>query len=243
MRTLVYVAVAALFTTTALQAQNSASLDLVTTDPKIDAPIVTLTVTGTAATKPDRAVIIAGVQTKAVSAADAMAQNAKQMQSVLTALKAKGVADKDIQTSSINLSQDYDYSDKGQVFKGYIANNSVTVRMKDITKIGAVLDTLVTSGATNINGPSFMVEDDTMLSEEARTKAMAKANNMSVFYAKNAGYARARLLSIMEGQDFGGPMPMMNMKTMDAAGGVGTPVEPGEVTKAINITVKYRLER
>jgi uncharacterized protein len=243
MRTLVYVAVAALFTTTALQAQNSASLDLVTTDPKIDAPIVTLTVTGTAATKPDRAVIIAGVQTKAVSASDAMAQNAKQMQSVLTALKAKGVADKDIQTSSINLSQDYDYGDKGQVFKGYIANNSVTVRMKDITKIGGVLDTMVTSGATNINGPSFMVEDDTTLSEEARTKAMAKANNMSAFYAKNAGYARARLLSIMEGQDFGGPMPTMNMKTMDAAGGAGTPVEPGEVTKAINITVKYRLER
>jgi uncharacterized protein YggE len=235
----------ALFACTGAQAQNAGSLDVVMTDQKSDAPVLTLTVSGMAAAKPDRAAISAGVQTKAVSATNAMAENARQMAAVLSALKSGGVADRDIQTSSVSLGQDYEYSEKGQIFKGYIANNSVTVRLKDITKIGNVLDVLVKSGATNVNGPSFMMADDSALSEEARTKAMAKAASLSAFYAKSAGYARARLLSIAEANDYNSPVPMMNMRAMDAsaAGGGVPPVEAGEVNKIVNITVKYRLER
>lgn len=238
-----FAAGAALLSTVPATAQNG-SFELVTTDPKVDAPIVSLSLTGTARAKPDRAMINAGVQSKAVSAADAMAQNARQMQAVLAALKSSGVSDKDIQTSSINLNQDYDYTPNGQIFKGYIASNNVSIRMKDIGKMGTVLDTLVRAGATNINGPSFMVEDDSALSTSARTDAMKQAANLSTFYAKNAGYARARLISITEGADFSGPMPVMNMKMeMAAADGASTPVEAGEVTKAITVTVKYILER
>jgi hypothetical protein len=188
--------------------------------------------------------INAGVQTKAVSAADAMAQNAKQMQAVLAALKAKGVADQDIQTASVSLTQDYDYTEKGQVFKGYVANNSVTVRMKDISKVGSVLDVLVNAGATNVSGPSFMVENDAALTEAARADAMQQATRRSAFYAKNAGFGKSRLLSISEVQDYGAPVPMANMKSMDAAaaGAPETPIEPGEVASQITITVKYALE-
>jgi uncharacterized protein YggE len=224
-------------------AQNAMSMDHMGQHHKSDVPVVTLSVTGIARAKPDRAMLNAGVQTKAVSAADAMAQNAKQMQSVLAALKGKGVADKDIQTSSVSLNQDYEYGEKGQIFKGYIANNSVTVRMKDIGKIGSVLDTLVNAGATNVSGPSFMVEDDSALTEKARLDAMQQAVKLSAFYAKTAGFAKARLLSISEVQEMVGPMPMANMKAVsDAGGGANTPIEPGEVASQINITVRYALE-
>ncbi len=224
-------------------AHDIASADPMNHNQKTDAPIVTLSVSGIARAKPDRAMLNAGVQTKAVSAADAMAQNARQMQSVLAALKGKGVADKDIQTSSVSLTQDYEYGEKGQVFKGYVANNSVSVRMKDIGKIGTVLDTLVNAGATNVSGPSFMVENDSALTEAARLDAMQQAARLSAFYAKNAGFGKARLLSISEVQDMAGPMPMANMKAMtESSGNAGTPIEPGEVASQINITVRYVLE-
>jgi uncharacterized protein len=245
MRKLAFFSAIALFACASVQAQNAGSIDIVTIDEKSDAPVVTLTVSGMAAAKPDRAVISAGVQTKAFSATQAMADNARQMAAVLSALKSGGVADKDIQTSSVSLGQDYEYGEKGQTFKGYVAINNVSVRLKDITKIGNVLDVLVKSGATNVSGPNFMMADDSTLAEAARTQAMTKATALSTFYAKSAGYVRARLLSISESNDYSGPGPMMNMKAMDASSGGGgvPPVEAGEVNKVINITVKYRLER
>jgi uncharacterized protein len=244
MRPLAYLTAVALFASTAAHAQNSGSLDIVTTDPKTDSPIVTLTVSGTAETRPDRAMISAGVQTKAVSAADAMAQNSKQMQGVIAALKAQGIAEKDMHSASITLGQDYDYSDgKAPVLKGYTADNSVSVKIVNIAKLGAILDALAKAGATNINGPNFTVEDDSAISESARTKAMAKASNLSAFYAKNAGYARARLVSISEAQDFGGMQYTQGVMRAAADSGSTPPVEPGQVSKTINITVKYRLER
>ncbi len=223
-------------------AQTSASLDIVTNDPKTDSPIVTLSVSGSANARPDRAMVSAGVQTRAVSAADAMAQNAKQMQDVIAALKAQGIAEKDIQSSSISLGQDYDYTDgKAPVLKGYIATNTVSAKVVNIAKLGTILDALAKAGATNIDGPSFTVEDDTAISETARTKAMAQAASLSAFYAKNAGYARARLISISEVQE--SSSIMYTRSVMKSAADSSTPVEPGEVSKTINITVKYRLER
>ena len=224
-------------------AHNHASAENMSQNHHSDAPVVTLSVTGIARAKPDLAMLTAGVQTKAVSAADAMAQNARQMQSVLAALKGKGVADKDIQTSSISLSQDYDYGEKGQVFKGYVANNSVNVRMKDISKIGTVLDTLVNAGATNVSGPSFQVEDDSILAQAARLDAIKQAAKLSAFYAQNAGFSKARLLSISEGQDNIGPSPVADFKSLRAAGSeASTPIEPGEVASQITIVVRYALE-
>jgi uncharacterized protein len=236
-------AIALLAMSPAAFAQTPMSMDHMNQHHKSDAPVVTLSVTGIARAKPDRAMLNAGVQTKAVSAADAMAQNAKQMQSVLAALKGKGVADKDIQTSSVSLTQDYEYGEKGQIFKGYVANNSVSVRMKEIGKIGIVLDTLVNAGATNVSGPSFMVEDDNALAQAARLDAMQQAAKLSAFYANSAGFAKARLLSISEVQEMAGPMPMAQMKVMNgSSGGGSTPIEPGEVASQMNITVRYALE-
>ena len=245
MRKYALLAATALFVSNAALAQNFGSVGVVTNDPKTDSPVVTLTVAGTADTRPDRAIISAGVQSKAPTATDAMAQTSKQMQSVIAALKARGISEKELNTSSISLNQDYDYSDgKAPVLKGYVADNSVTVKIADLTKLGGILDVLVKAGATNISGPSFTVADDSAISEAARTKAMAKAASLSAFYAKSAGYSRARLISISEGQDNGGVVYTLGRNANIAAdASIAAPVEPGQVTKTINITVQYRLER
>jgi uncharacterized protein len=165
------------------------------------------------------------------------------MTKLIAAIKAKGVADKDIQTSSINLGQDYDYSgDKGPVLKGYEATNSVTVRLRDIKKTGDVFDAMSKSGATNISGPSFSLENMEPLSEAARTDAMTKAAKQAAFYAKAAGYRSTRLLGISESMDMG-RIQTMEVKEVatDAATSISTPIQPGEVTAGVSITVKYVL--
>jgi uncharacterized protein len=227
-------------------AQNAAtgSIDIVNMDMKADAPTLTLTIIGTAKARPDIGIVSSGVSTKSPNAADAMAQNAAAMTKLIVAIKAKGIADKDIQTSSINLSQDYDYSgDKGPTFRGYEASNSVTVRLRDIKKTGDIFDAMSKSGATNISGPSFSLENMEPLTEAARTDAMAKAAKQAAFYAKAAGYRTTRLLGISEGMEsnFARIQVMDVMDASAEAKSASTPVQPGEVTAAVSITLKYVL--
>ncbi len=227
-------------------AQNAAtgSIDIVSVDMKNDAPTLTLSIIGTAKAKPDIATISAGVMTSSPNAADAMAQNNVAMTKLLAAIKAKGVVDKDIETSSISLGQDYDYSgEKGPVLKGYQASNSVSVRVRDIKKSGDIFDTLAKNGATNINGPSFSVENNAPLQEAARTDAMAKAAKQAAFYAKAAGYRMARLLAISENAEMGfiGNSYAKYEAAAEAGGLPPPPVQPSEANAAVSITVKYVL--
>ncbi len=231
-----------------IMAQNNAatgSIDIVNMDMKSDAPTLTLSIIGTAKAKPDIATISAGVITSSPNAGDAMAQNNVAMTKLLAAIKAKGVADKDVETSSISLGQDYDYSgEKGPVLKGYQASNSVSVRVRDIKKSGDIFDTMAKNGATNINGPSFSVENDAPLQESARTDAMAKAAKQAAFYAKAAGYRTARLISISENSEMG--FMANNYAKFASAesasdGSPPPPVRPSDVNAAVSITVKYVL--
>jgi hypothetical protein len=231
---------------TPAMAQNTAtgSIDIVNVNMNGDAPTLTLTITGAAKSKPDIATISSGVSTKAVNAADAMAQNATVMTKLISAIKSKAIADKDIQTSSINLGQDYDYSgEKGPVFKGYEASNMVTVRLRDISKTGEIFDVMSKNGATNISGPNFSMENPEPLMEAARLDAMDKAAKQASFYAKAAGYKSARLLSIHEERDMGNIRTQIYdvREALADAPAPSTPVKPGEVTAAILITIKYAL--
>lgn len=207
------------------------------------APVIELFITGSAEASPDMASITAAVQTRAPVAADAMAQNARQMQQVIAMLKGRGIADRDIQTSSISLGQDYEYGSSGQKFKGYVANNSVSVKLRNLSAAGQILDGLVAAGATNINGPYFTVDDDSQLLAAARLDALKQAAALSDFYAKNSGYARAVLVSLNEGGGSVEPVYGIRRKgelASDAA--AVTPVEAGEISRSVTINVRYRLE-
>ena len=212
------------------------------------APIVTLNVTETVEAAPDQATIGTGVQTRAPTAAQAMRDNAAKMDKLIVALAKAGIAKADIQTSGINLSAQYDYSDRagqpaGPRFIGYEAMNQLNVKVRDIRKVGTLLDTLVTAGATNVNGPAFTIGDPAPMLQQARAQALKSANAQADFYAQAAGYRSARLVSISESNSGGHPPVPMVATRFKADAAQATPVEPGQVGSSVNLTVQYALER
>ena len=125
-------------------------------------PVIELSVFESIAAEPDIVTIGAGVSTEARTAVEAMRLNSVEMQKVIDKILGLGVEEKDIQTTGINLNARYDYDRENQrnVFRGYEVSNRVSVTLRDIDETGAVLDALVLAGATDLNGPTFSIEDD-----------------------------------------------------------------------------------
>lgn len=212
------------------------------------APVVTLNVTESVESAPDVATVGTGVQTRAQTAQAAMQQNAAQTEKLIAALAKAGIAKKDIQTSGINLNAQYDYNNNnGQSstprFIGYEASNQLTVKLRDIKRVGASLDAMVAAGATNLFGPSFSIDDPSPLLVQARGQAYKSAKAQADFYAQAAGYRSARLVSISESNSGGQPpMPMM-VRSFKADAAPATPVEPGQVSASVTLSVQYALEK
>ena len=214
-------------------------------------PIIELNVSDTVNAKPDMAVVNAGVTTRATSANEAARQNAERMDTIIARLRQLGVAQNDIQTSNFTLYPQYSYNNNGQqpTFLGYDVNNQVTVKLRDLSKIGPTLDALVAAGANNFSGPIFVLENDAGAKQEARKKAFASADARARELASYAGYTGVKLLELSESyQNFGGgvppsppPMPVaMNVSSADAR---ATPIQPGMVGTAAQLTVKYEMVR
>ena len=209
-------------------------------------PVVELNVFEQVEAEPDIATISAGVSTQAPTAVAALRQNSVEMRRVINRIKALGVAEKDIQTSGINLNARYDYDrdNQRQVFRGYEVSNRVSVELRDIERIGRVLDALVEAGATDLGGPSFRLENDEAAKATARRSAMERARGQALEYAQLAGYSGLRLLEVSESIQGSGPMPPQpvsaRMVAMDAA---EAPVQPGQVSTGVSVTVKYEMTR
>lgn len=195
---------------------------------------------------PDLATISAGVVTTARTARAAMEDNARRMTAAMAALRAAGVADRDVQTSGVNLSPQYEYlPNQRPRITGYQATNTVTVRLRRLEAVGPVLDALVAQGVNQINGPTFGLEDPDAALDAARTEAMAKAMRRAELYARAAGMRVRRVLTINEsgGYEPPAPRPMMMARMSAETADASTPVAPGEVTLNIQLSVSFELER
>lgn len=212
------------------------------------APILTLNVTESVEATPDIATVGTGVQSRAPTAAQAMTDNAAKMDRLIAALARAGIAKKDIQTSGINLSAQYDYTNRdgqpeGPRFIGYEASNQVTVKLRDIRRVGTLLDSMVAAGATNVNGPTFSISDPAPMLAQARGQAIRSAKTQADYYAQATGYRSARLITIAESNSGGTPpMPMLQSARFKADA-APTPVEPGQVASSVTLTVQYALEK
>ena len=208
-------------------------------------PVVELSVTETIKAKPDIATVSSGVTTQAPTAVAAMQQNAAAMDAVVKRIKALGIAPDDIQTQGISLGAQYDYdqAQRRQVFRGYQASNRVSVILRWVTDTGRVLDALVASGATDIGGPDFSIDDDTAPRAQARKAALDKAKGQAEQYARWAGYSGVRLVQVGEAVNPGRPMPMLEARMAMAADAKATPVEPGLVGTSVTVNVTYEMTR
>lgn len=193
---------------------------------------------------PDLATVSAGVMTIAPTADAALKDNAKHMTSVFAALKKANVKDKDIQTSGLNVSPQYNYQEnKSPQIIGYQASNNVTVILRDLKNVGPVLDTLVAQGANQINGPSFTIEEPDEIMDQARKEAVQKARKRAELYAAASGLKIKRILNMSEQANYGGPpMPMMAMKAMRAeSADASSPVASGQVDVTVTVNVTFEL--
>jgi uncharacterized protein YggE len=198
--------------------------------------------TGEARRVPDIATIGAGVVTTAPTAVAALDQNSRQMASVLAALKRSGIADRDIQTSSVSLFPDYrqDGTSPPQI-TGYRASNEVSIRFRDIAATGRILDVLVAQGANQINGPNLSIENSDSAMDEARTKALAAARGRAELYARALGKRVARVLEVSEGSVVSYPRPMMMARVADSLQSL-PPIAPGEQALSATLTVVFELD-
>ena len=192
---------------------------------------------------PDVATISAGVVTQAADANAAMQANAKQMDGVMRAIRAAGIAERDIQTSSINLNPEYRYGEnQPPTLTGYQASNQVSVRFRDIAETGAILDALVAQGANQINGPMLSIDEPEAALDEARRDAITKARARAQLYAQAIGKRVGRILSISESGNFSPPYPVPVMRMEAMAADASTKIVPGEQTLSVTLSVSFELE-
>ncbi len=209
-----------------------------------DGPVIELSIYESVTSAPDIVTISAGVTTEARTAVEAMRQNAAEMTAVISRIRALGVDEDDIQTAGINLNARYDYNrnSQQQIFRGYQVSNRVTVKLREIEETGAVLDALVESGATNLSGPSFSIENEDEAKDLARERAVERAQQRAEAYARLSGYQGVRVLSISEVIRGSGAVPQAGLRAqaieVDA---VSTPVQPGQVSTGVSIMIKYEM--
>nr|WP_295891165.1 SIMPL domain-containing protein [uncultured Devosia sp.] len=197
---------------------------------------------------PDMAQINSGVTTQGATAREALDANTAAMAELIAELKAAGIEARDIQTSGFSVNPNYVYTDERDAngyslppkINGYQVANTVTVTVRDLDSLGAILDKSVTVGANTVNGVTFAVADPSALYDEARKAAFADARAKAELYATAAGAALDEIQSISETQGFNNPQPYPMYARAEAAD-AKVPVEAGELAFAINVNVQWEL--
>ena len=206
-----------------------------------DGTLLSVSARADASRTPDVAALSTGVVTQAADANAALKANSAQMAKVVATIRAAGVAERDIQTSGISIQPQYRYAEnQPPAITGYQASNTVNIKVRDIGKLGEVLDALVASGANQVHGPSFEIDQPEAVYDEARQAALKQARARAEMYAQSLGLRVRRIVSISEGGGFQPPVPMMKAMAMDARM-ESAPVAPGETTLSANLDVVFEL--
>lgn len=199
---------------------------------------ITVTGQGEAKAVPDIATMSIGVETEAETPGEALSDNAARMTAVMNRLKSAGIADKDMQTSQLGIWPIYADRQQPRKTVAYRLSNQLTVTIRDISSLGAILDATVADGANAVNGPTFGVADPAPLLAAARKTAVKDAIAKAEHYAAAAEVKLGEIISIDEG---GGGQVFPRHARAEAMA-ASTPVAPGESTIAASVTMTFGLE-
>lgn len=209
--------------------------------------VISVTADAKVSGAPDVAHLTFGVQTGRQPSAKVAIENVrKNMDKILSAVKAAGVEEKDISTENFWLSPVYDYTTAGQIPRGFEANQSLRVKVRDLDKVGDVLTAATNAGANQAGGVSFEIDNPDELNAEARAKAIEKAKAKAEVLAESLGMKIVRMTGFTEGGGYAMPVPMM--ARMDAYGVGGATMEEkavqlpaGEQEIQSSVTLMYEL--
>lgn len=200
-------------------------------------PRITVTGEGRVEATPDLASFAAGVQTEAARAEDAFAATAETMRAVFAALEAAGIGPADMQTSQLGVDPLWAEGEGQPRVRGYAASSTVTVRVRDLARLGAVVDAVTAAGANRLSGIAFEMAEPRAQLDASRQRAVADAAAKAELLAAAAGVRLGRVLSIREGgQD--GPTPMFARAEM----AMDMPVAQGVVALEARVEIVYALE-
>jgi uncharacterized protein YggE len=208
-------------------------------------PVLTVTGEGVSRAVPDMASFSSGVVSEAKTAREALDANTRAVAAMVAAIKDTGIEARDIATSGFSVQPRYappkkDSPDAPQI-NGYEVRNTVTVRVRDLARLGDLLDKVVTSGANQIGGISFDIAEPAKLEEAARVAAVKEARQQADAIAEAAGVRLVRVLSITSNGTSAPPMPrLMAAPAMMKAEAV--PVEAGESEIRASVNVTYEIE-
>lgn len=224
------------------------SAPLLAQQPDISAPIPSISVASRGEVKvtPDRATIQISVQTKGATAATAASENARKQKSVIDALKALGLGDKDISTSGYNVYPEQRYeANREPVITGYNVTNTITVDLKTITMVGRVIDAALAKGANMINSLQFYSSNVQAARHEAIAIAIRNARADADAAARAAGGSITELLEVTIGAYYTPPPRPIALKAMgvEAAQAQDTPISAGDETVTVDISTRWRLSK
>jgi hypothetical protein len=211
--------------------------------PVIEGTALTISAEGSVAATPDMATVSLGVTTEGATADAALRANAERMDRLVQVLRRAGIAERDIQTSGLNVNPQYVYvENRPPTISGYMALNQVSVRVRNLDGLGRIVDQAIAAGGNTLNGISFGLQDRDAALNAARRDAMADALARINLYAEAAGLRLHRIISISEGGGYmpAPPMPYA-MARMEDAMAAPTPIAPGEVETRISLSLVVEL--
>jgi uncharacterized protein YggE len=214
-----------------------------TSGPAEPVPVVVTAGEGIVKAVPDRAFVTITAESRAANPRDAQKKNAEQMKPVLDKLRSAGIPQEAIRTTSYELHMEYDWVRERRVAKGYVARNSVEVRVDDIDRLGELLDIAVTAGATDVGGIRFDLKERARLERDALRLAVQDARARGEAIASASGQTIEGVLRVEEqGVSSPPPMPMMRqaMGQEDAAASV--PIAAGEMELRGRVTLTLRVK-
>ena len=218
---------------------------------EVKQPEVNVSATGKVSAEPDMALVSFGVVREARTAREALNDNNQAMASVLTALESSGIANKDIQTSNFNISPRYHYpkrsSDGSQPppkITGYAVSNNVTIRVRELAKLGTILDEVVSLGVNSGGNIQFQNQNPAEILEEARTKAVKNAMAKAQTLATAAGVKLGPIIEIRENTLEPRPVPMARTTMMEASSdAAAVPIAGGENSYSVHVQMRWALEQ
>jgi uncharacterized protein YggE len=207
---------------------------------------ITINAQGKAYAKPDIALAQFGVTTEGKKTQTVVKENTEKMKVVIDKIKSLGVEDKDIQTTSYDLSPQYDWTETGRVFvfTGYKLSQQITVKIRDFEKIGDILEGVTQKGANEIGSLQFSVDDMEKFKAQARDKAIETAKQKAKDMVEKAGLKLGKITNIYEDYYYPQPYSYDLMKTAGAVPetSVAPQIQSGELEVTATVGISYRIK-
>lgn len=205
--------------------------------------LLSVSATAKAESVQDTAIVTVGVVTEGLTAQAVKDQSSNKMNQVISFIKQAGIDGKDIKTSQFYVSPKYNYNNQQQTLVGYQANQTITVKVRNVNKssqqLNKIVDGAVMNGANQIQGIDFSFEDPESLVQDARKQAIDKAKANALQIAKDAGLKLGRVVNVITSAS-ANPEPMF-MANMALAKTASTQIELGSQEVFATVTVVFEI--